>query len=436
MRALSAAGAILATALAFGTASSAAAQAEPPSSGGEVVDLAVTPNGREWWVAEADGRVSTTPLGDVQVQCPPPEDLGGAVRSIERTASGQGYWLATSTGQVLTCGDAGHFGDLATDGVVPNGPVVGIAAAPDGRGYWLAASDGGVFAYGSASFAGSAGAIALNAPVVGIASAGADGGYWLVASDGGVFSYGDADFHGSLGGIALNRSIVGITRSPTGGGYYLLGGDGGIFSFGDAVFAGSRYTLPDADTLTARFVGIDAASGRGGYSIVDAAGVVHAFALDPSEPTTSDEIVTSPRFPGTTADAAQLVDVRLAGRATVDRFVFEFADRVPEYRVRYVDPPVRLRPLGRVVDVAGSRFVEITAATASGVDLGGAVPRTTYTGPDRLRTAGTEVVTEAVAIEDFENRLSWVLGLDRRAGVDVYTLGGPPRIVVDISHDG
>lgn len=421
--------------LVTGLTAPAAAQFEaelPPTEDQDAIDIAVTPDGQEWWVAETDGQVATAPLGDPQVTCPPPGDVPGYVRSIARTPSGEGYWLTTTYGQVIPCGDAEHVGDLPAQGITPDEPVVGIAATPDGNGYWLVASDGGVFSFGSAVFRGSAADIDLDAPIVGMAAA-EGGGYWLVAADGGVFTFGDAGFYGSGRDIAMDSPVTAISRTSGGGGYHLLGEDGGVFSFGDAGFHGSRYTLPDSASLTDPFVGIEAAWGRDGYFITDTAGVVQSFIGDDDGGSDSDEIVTSPGFPGT-GPAAYLTDVDLAGHEAMDRFVLEFGDQLPEYSVRYVDAPILEQPSAMPVEVAGQAFVEITAAPASGVDLTGDEPRETYPGPDRVTAPGTEVVTEAVATEDFENHLTWVVGLEERTDVEVSTLQDPARIVVDVQH--
>jgi len=84
------------------------------------------------------------------------------------TPDGRGYWLVTAAGGIFAFGDAGLFGsagELALDR-----PIVGIAATADGRGYWLVSADGGVFAFGDAPYYGSL-ATASAQPVVGIAAA-------------------------------------------------------------------------------------------------------------------------------------------------------------------------------------------------------------------------------------------------------------------------
>jgi hypothetical protein len=84
------------------------------------------------------------------------------------TPDGKGYWLAGSDGGVFTYGDAAFYG--SPGGVALNKPIVGMAVTPDGKGYWLAGSDGGVFTYGDAAFYGSPGGVALNKPIVEMAA--------------------------------------------------------------------------------------------------------------------------------------------------------------------------------------------------------------------------------------------------------------------------
>jgi hypothetical protein len=197
----------------------------------------------------------------------PPPSGGSPACSDSATgspASAGGYWLAAAGGALYSCGAAAFDGSLASLGLKPSKPVVGIAAAPTGRGYWEVASDGGVFAFGpGAAFYGSMGGKSLAAPVVGIAAAPTGRGYWEVASDGGVFAFGPgAPFHGStacLQPAAPTVAIVPMRGTGTGGGtacgytlaqapggYRLVASDGGVFSFGNAPFDGSL----GGDTLT------------------------------------------------------------------------------------------------------------------------------------------------------------------------------------------
>ncbi len=201
------------------------------------------------------------------------------VVGIAATPTGDGYWLTGSDGGVFAFGDAVFHGSLPVSHVVPKAPVVGIAATPNGGGYWLVAADGGVFAFGDAVFHGSlpVSHVVPKAPIVGIAVTNDGGGYWLIASDGGVFAFGDAVFHGSLPAshAVPVAPVVGIAATTDGGGYWLVGSDGGVFAYGDALFHGS---LPASHAKPAApIVGISATGDGGGYWLVGTDGGMFSY---------------------------------------------------------------------------------------------------------------------------------------------------------------
>ncbi|MGY1712047.1 hypothetical protein ACI8AC_21320 [Geodermatophilus sp. SYSU D00758] len=146
--------------------------------------------------------------------------------------------------------------------------------------------------------------------------------------------------------------------------------------------------------------------------------------------------VATEEFPRS-GPTAHLVDARAAGHEGFDRFVLEFeGDALPGHRVEYVEPPVTEDPSGREVALAGDAVLRVQAAPASGVDLSGDEPRTTY--PDRgvVNVPGGEVLLEAVQTGDFEDVLTWHLGLAERVPFGVTTLQDPARLVVDVRHPG
>jgi hypothetical protein len=160
----------------------------------------------------------------------------------------------------------------------------------------------------------------------------------------------------------------------------------------------------------------------------------HGDALAPlGQPTTGP--VESDGFPAGGLPT-QLTDVRAAGHETFDRVVLEFAGPAPEYRVAYVEPPVREQGSGRAVDVVGAAFLQITASPASGVQLEGEELRETYGGPGRLDPPYADVITEVVSTGDYEATLTWVIGLERRVPYGVVVLDDPTRLVVDVRHHG
>jgi len=234
-----------------------------------VVGAAVTPSGRGYWLAGADGGVFThgdaTFFGSMGGKA-----LNAPVVGMAATPSGKGYWLVAQDGGVFSFGDAAFDG--STGGMKLNKPVVGMASHPSSGGYWLVAADGGIFSF-DAPFFGSMGGKPLNQPVVGMCATSSGNGYWLIARDGGVFCFGDAAFDGSEGGKALNKPVVGMASTPSGKGYWLVAGDGGIFTFGDAAFYGSAAEM----TLNAPVVGVGAPPLGDGYWLFAADGGVFTY---------------------------------------------------------------------------------------------------------------------------------------------------------------
>jgi hypothetical protein len=233
-----------------------------------VVGMASLPDGRGYWLADAQGAVSAH--GDaVSYGSMAGKPLNSPIAHIVGTPDGLGYWLVAGDGGTFAFGDAGFFGSMG--GQHLNAPVVDLAPTADGQGYWLVASDGGIFAFGDAHFHGSMGGSHLNQPVVGISADYATGGYWEVATDGGIFSFG-APFFGSTGAIHLNQPVNGITTTTDFQGYRFVASDGGIFSFG-APFYGSMGGQP----LNAPVVGMAADPATGGYWLVASDGGIFNF---------------------------------------------------------------------------------------------------------------------------------------------------------------
>jgi hypothetical protein len=131
------------------------------------------------------------------------------------------------------------------------------------------------------------------------------------------------------------------------------------------------------------------------------------------------------------ADRVLLDDVRVGREGDVERVVFEFrGDVAPGYEVRYIDRPVRESGSGDEIEVAGGGLLEIAFTPSSTVAFtpDGSFEET-YTGPDRL--GGEGGVTEVVRTGDFEARLEWVIGLDRRVPYRVLVLPAPLRVVIE-----
>src|SRR5574341_1024038 len=103
--------------------------------------------------------------------------------------------------------------------------------------------------------------------------------------------------------------------------------------------------------------------------------------------------------PGPGFEAALLKDIRIAEQNGFDRITFEFAEGIPGYDVRYVEPPIVYDPRGDDMEIQGSAFIVIRMERAAGYD-----PNTgnqTYLGPMEL-TPALPSILEAERVGDFE----------------------------------
>jgi hypothetical protein len=159
-----------------------------------------------------------------------------------------------------------------------------------------------------------------------------------------------------------------------------------------------------------------------------------------AQPTTSAGIDTMPGastravvVPAANKATALLTDVRAARHEGFDRVVFQFANALPGYDVRYVQRPVVEDGSGKVVPVAGAFVVRVRMQNALDADLTKAAAPMTYKGPQRF-SPGTPVVAELVRTGGFEGVLTWAAGMRDRVDFRVTTLQAPPRLVVDFRN--
>lgn len=130
---------------------------------------------------------------------------------------------------------------------------------------------------------------------------------------------------------------------------------------------------------------------------------------------------------------ALLTHVRVARHEGYDRVVFEFAQALPGYDVRYVQRPVHQDGSGRIVDIAGAYAVVVRMANALDADLTKPSAPQTYTGPQRL-SPGTPEIAELARVGGYEGVLTWAVGLRDRVDFRVTTLSSPPRLIVDFRN--
>ena len=101
----------------------------------------------------------------------------------------------------------------------------------------------------------------------------------------------------------------------------------------------------------------------------------------------------------------------------------------PGVRVEYVDKPTQ-DASGAPVQVAGAAKLQVRFSPASGADLTGETPVTTYTGPATVQGDGG-AVQEVVRSGDFEGVLTWVVGISSKAKFRVTTVGN--AVIVSVA---
>jgi hypothetical protein len=125
-----------------------------------------------------------------------------------------------------------------------------------------------------------------------------------------------------------------------------------------------------------------------------------------------------------------LVAVRAGRHAGFDRVVFEFrGGDVPTHRVGYVDRLVQ-DGSGDTVTVAGAADLQVVFEGANAHDRG------SPTVSPRRFSPGLAAAKEVAQVSDFEAVVTYGIGVDRRRAIEVTTLRGPSRLVVDVSTAG
>ena len=132
---------------------------------------------------------------------------------------------------------------------------------------------------------------------------------------------------------------------------------------------------------------------------------------------------------GGVSGLANVTDVRVGTAAGYDRLVIQFDGPVPAYSVTPQGSSAFLQDAsGQTLQLQGSSGVKIVVRGASGTDPNG---KRTFTGSQDLKP-GYPALKEARQVGDFERVFSWGLGLSQPACLQVSTLSGPDRLVIDV----
>lgn len=124
----------------------------------------------------------------------------------------------------------------------------------------------------------------------------------------------------------------------------------------------------------------------------------------------------------------QLWRVRPANDSGFDRIVFDERFSPSDFRVRYVRHVVA-DASGKPVHVKGRYFLSVSFTDTSTSGAAG-----TPTQVHRVMTPGLPEVVQIKKSGEFENVVSFGIGLRHRNGFRVFRLTSPMRVVVDILH--
>jgi hypothetical protein len=128
-------------------------------------------------------------------------------------------------------------------------------------------------------------------------------------------------------------------------------------------------------------------------------------------------------------EPALLSALRVTKHASFDRLVFEFHERVPGYRIEYVDRPARDCESGQRRRVDGSSRLELQFFPAQAHAEGG---QTVFRARE-LKPA-LSVVRGLERTCDRNGVLTWVVGTNAVHRYRAYERTAPPRLVLQIDH--
>lgn len=126
--------------------------------------------------------------------------------------------------------------------------------------------------------------------------------------------------------------------------------------------------------------------------------------------------------PDPSATVTQLWNLRAGNNGTFDRIVFDERISPSGFSVRYVSRVVA-DPSGQAVSLKGRYFLRVV--------ITGAAKSSTM--PSSL-TPGLSEVAQIRSAGEFEQVVSYGIGLNRYRGFRVFRLSSPDRLVLDILH--
>ena len=133
----------------------------------------------------------------------------------------------------------------------------------------------------------------------------------------------------------------------------------------------------------------------------------------------------SSRAPG------ELTGIRTGAHPSYDRIVLDYPGGAPQVINSQFVPQLIRDGSGEVEQLPGAAFAEVAMFPAGTADVNG---NPTFSGPRKFTTSGLNNVTAIAITGDYEGHLTIGTGMHRKTSLHVFTLTGPPRIVVDIGR--
>ncbi|MEU5261688.1 hypothetical protein [Amycolatopsis sp. NPDC021455] len=127
-----------------------------------------------------------------------------------------------------------------------------------------------------------------------------------------------------------------------------------------------------------------------------------------------------------------LINIRTGLNPGFDRIVLDLsAGTVPGNLNYQLVDELTADPSGEIVWLTGEYFINVSAYPLVAHDANG---NPTYTGPAKFRTRNLANVMAIALTGDFEAQTSIGIGVRSRTAVNVFTLTGPNRVVIDVAH--
>jgi hypothetical protein len=129
------------------------------------------------------------------------------------------------------------------------------------------------------------------------------------------------------------------------------------------------------------------------------------------------------------AAGSYLTGIRVGQHVGFDRVVFQFSGGLPVYRTEAVQT-VYSDPKGDLVPLAGQQSLRVVFRASAWCQQ---PVRHTYTGPSVLTSFYPRLLVISAA-GDFEQVLSFGIGTATSGSYRAYSLAGPDRVVIDVTH--